>query len=37
MVAITKRLRSDVVQNLTVIMDSRLVKIIEKKGRHNNM
>ena len=33
----TKRLRSDVVQNLTVTMDSRLMKIIEKKGEHLNM
>ena len=37
MVAITKRLRSNVVQNLTATMDSRLVKIIEKKGGHTNM
>ena len=37
MVAITKRLRSDVVQNLTATMNSRLVKIIEKKGGHINM
>ena len=37
MVAITKRLRSDVAQNLTATMDSRLVKVIEKKGEHINM
>ena len=32
-----QRLRSDVVQNLTATMDSRLVKIIEKKGGHINI
>ena len=37
MVAITKRLRSDVVQNLIATMDSRLVKIVEKKSGHNNI
>ena len=31
MVAITKRLRSDVVQNLTATITSRLVKIIERR------
>ena len=37
MVATTKRLRSDIVQNLTATMDSRPVKIIEKKDGHINI
>ena len=32
-----QRLRSDVVHNVTATMDSRRVKIMEKKGGHINM